>query len=333
MEPVRPERSTIRAGKGDLLLGVEGGHTTQAVIAASSGEILGRGLGPPSNHHRVGIDAARRALQTAIEGAYAQVHSRQSGLRSLNDEASDWIRSGRIGAACFGLSGVDGSADEALLSSWLLSLGCKFKLTICNDSELILGGTPDGWGIALISGTGSICVGRTKNGHVARVGGWGHVLGDEGSGYQIATDALRLATQAADGRGGSPAILQSALGYWKLSDPKALIDVVYGPGRSAEDVAGFATRVLDLAGRNDPVCHEIVERAAEELAVHIETVIRKLGFKEPPIALGGGTMRVTFKKFILEKVKSPIGEVVIVTDPALGALATARRLLQALDAA
>jgi N-acetylglucosamine kinase-like BadF-type ATPase len=316
-----------------LLLGVEGGHTTQAVIATTTGEILGRGLGPPCNHHRVGIEAARQALRTAIEGAYAQVRARNSGLRALSEEASNWAQSGQIAAACFGLSGVDGSPDEALFSSWLTSLGCKFKFTIRNDSELILGGTREGWGVALISGTGSICVGRTKNGHVARVGGWGHVLGDEGSGYQIATEALRLATQASDGRGGSAMVLQAALTYWKLAEPRGLIDHVYGPDRSPEDVSGFASRVLDLAGRNDPVCREIVERAATHLAAHIDTVIKKLGFKDPPLALGGSVMRATFKKFILEKVTSPLGEVVIVNDPVQGAIATARRLFEAAHAA
>jgi N-acetylglucosamine kinase-like BadF-type ATPase len=318
---------------GDLLLGVDGGHTTQAVVANLNGDILGRGLGPPSNHHRVGIEAARRAVQTAIEGAFAQVH-KTSHVRSITETGPAWVHSGRIAAACFGLSGVDGPGDEALFGSWLQGLGCKFRFTVGNDSDLVLGGgTPDGWGIALISGTGSICVGRNERGITARVGGWGHVMGDEGSGYSIATDALKLATQAADGRGGSPVLLQAALGYWRLKEAKELIGAVYGAERTADDIAGFASRVVDLAGRNDAASREIVERAAGQLAAHIVTVARKLGMKQPPIALGGGMMRVTLKKMIFDKVTTPIGPVNVVLDSVQGAITVARRTYKAAHAA
>lgn len=313
---------------GELLLAVEGGHCTQALIATSGGEVLGRGLGPPCNKNRVGIDASRKALAIAIEGACAQIPTGRLGLRS-RDDASAWCQATAIGAACFGLSGVDGPQDEALYSSWLLSLGCSFKYVVCNDSELILGGgTPDGWGVGLISSTGSICVGRKPSGQTARVGGWGHVLGDEGSGYAIATEGLKLATQAADGRGGAPVLLQAALHHWKLKDPKELIGAVYGTDRNAGDIASFAARIIDLAGRNEQVAREILDHAATALALHVDTVIQKLGLKEPPLALGGSMMRVVVKKMLLERIQNPIGPVSVVNDPVHGALATARRLLQ-----
>jgi N-acetylglucosamine kinase-like BadF-type ATPase len=314
-------------GSGELLLGVDGGGlTTQAVITTLSGEVLGRGLGSPSNHHRVGIDSACQALKTAIDGAFAQV----AGSRALAQRASSWAQTGNIGAACFGLAGVDSPQDESLFARWLQDHGVTFKYTIRNDSELILGGgTPEGWGVALISGTGSICVGRSAAGQTARVGGWGHVLGDEGSGYRIATDGLQLATQAADGRGGSTPLLQAALTHWRLRDAKELIGVVARKETTAEEIAGFATRVLELAGRGDAAGRQIVDRAGEALAVHVETVVRKLGLEQPPLALGGAMMRLTLKKVLLEHVKTPLGPVTIVTDPVQGAIATARRLLRA----
>jgi N-acetylglucosamine kinase-like BadF-type ATPase len=328
----KPKNGASRTG--DLLLAVDGGHTTQAVIASADGEILGRGLGPPCNHHRVGIEKARRALETAVQGAFAQFESQKSGPRSAGDAAPSWVHSARIGAACFGLSGIDGPQDEALFRGWLTERGCPFKFTIGNDSELVLGGgTPEGWGIALLSGTGSICLGRTPNGRALRVGGWGHVLGDEGSGYQIATDALKLATQAADGRGGSPAMLQAALAFWKLTDPYALIGVVCRPDTTPEDIAGFAGRVVDLAGRNEPSAREILDHSARALAAHIDTVIEKLSLKAPPLALGGSMMRVTLKRAVLDNVKSPLGPVAVVNDPLQGAITTARRLLRTANAA
>src|SRR4029453_12414402 len=75
-------------------------------------------------------------------------------------------------------------------------------------------GAPEGWGVALIAGTGSFCWGRDAAGRSARVGGWGFLLGDEGSGYDLAVQALRLATQTADGRAEAHAILRAILDHW-----------------------------------------------------------------------------------------------------------------------
>jgi N-acetylglucosamine kinase-like BadF-type ATPase len=310
----------------DLLLGVDGGsHRTQAVIADRDGRVLGRGLGPACNHHRVGIDAARDALSTAIEGALTQVANEGA---TNPDGTSSWVKSGRIAAASFGLSGVDGPQDEALFSSWLRSLGCDFPFVVGNDSDLVLGGgTPDGWGVALISDTGSICVGRSREGTTQRVGGWGHVLGDEGSGYHVATEALKLAMHSADSRGGSAGLLKAALAHWDVSRPQDLIRVAYGSETRADDIAGFATRVLDLATRSDPDALGVVDRAATALALQVDTVIRELRLDLPPLALGGTMMRVTFRKAILERIKSPLGPVEVVVDAARGAVMIARRLM------
>jgi N-acetylglucosamine kinase-like BadF-type ATPase len=312
-----------------LLLGVTGGDSTEAVITTLTGTVLGRGLGPASNHHRVGLENARNALRTTLDRAAAQAQARTGGAHAVNGHADpQWIRDSGISAAVFGLSGVDGPEDEELFSSWLTSMGCKYKFLICNDSELILGGTPEGWGIALISGTGSICVGRSEQGRTVRVGGWGHLLGDEGSGFFMATEALKMATQAADGRRGSVPLLQAALEHWKLREPKELIKVVYKRETTSEDVASFATRVLDLATKNEPSARAVVEHAAASLAEHVDAVVERLGLKSPPLALAGRMMRMSFKRMILGNVKNPLGPVSIVSDSSQGAIATARRLLE-----
>jgi N-acetylglucosamine kinase-like BadF-type ATPase len=316
---------------GNFILGVDGGgQTTQAVIATEDGEMLGRGLAPACNHHRAGIDAARQAIRTAIDGAFAQVVTQQRGL---SVRTVSWTDPGVIGAAAFGLSGVDGPKDESLFSTWLSGLGCSFPVAIGNDSQLVLGGgTPEGWGVALIAGAGSVCVGQDASGRTARVGGWGHVMGDEGSAYEIATRGLRLATQAADGRGGAHMLLTAALHHFRLQEPSELIPVIYRPETTIEDIAGFAVRVLDLAGRRDAHACAVVEQAAAALAQHIETVIRTLGLERPPLALGGLLMRASFKKTILDHLAVPIGSATIVADPLRGAVAIARRLRTAVAA-
>jgi len=140
---------------------------------------------------------------------------------------------------------------------------------------------------------------------------------------------FRLATQAADGRGGSPAILQAALGHWHLSDPRELLSVIARHETTAEEIAGFGVRVLELSGRNDASARQVVERAAQALAPshRRQPSLQKLNLREPPLALGGPMMRITLKRALLEKIRSPLGPVAVVTDPVQGAVANARRLL------
>lgn len=314
---------------GELLLGVDGGGArTQAVLATADGRILGRGIGPPSDPHCVGVDEACRAIKVAIEGAFCQVSDPRLAL-----EKSHWVLA-RIGAACFGLAGVDGPQDETVFRDWLQKEGVTFPAAVCNDSELVLaGGTPEGWGVALISATGSVCLGRDSNGATARVGGWGHLLGDEGSGFAMASQALRLATQAADGRGGSPALLQAALAQWSLKDARDLMTFVYRAATTPDVIATLASSVLELAGRRDAAALRIVDEAAEALALNVDIVVQRLGLTKPPLALGGGMIRATLKKAILARVKSPLGPVANVVEPVLGAVAAARRMLEQRSAA
>jgi N-acetylglucosamine kinase-like BadF-type ATPase len=316
-----------------LLLAVDGGGTsTQALVTDTDGNVLSRGLGPSSNLHNVGFDNACQALSTAIDGALAQVRGVQTGASAAAKAAAPaarWRAAG-LAAACFGLSGVDSAEDEAQISKWLREQAVAPRFVVVNDSELILAaGTPAGWGVAVISGTGSVCLGRTAEGRSARVGGWGPLLGDEGSGYHIASLGLRRATQAADGRIEAPALLKAVLRHWSFTDPGALIRHVHDPTTTPADIARVATVILDLAGRNDAVANEVVAEAARDLALHIDTVVRLLRLVKPPLALGGGLMlRGVLRKNVLAAVHSELGPVAQVADPPLGAVVLARRLLQ-----
>lgn len=307
----------------DLLLVVDGGGTkTRAIVTDLAGTVLGRGLGPSSNLHNVGFVETCRALTTAIEGALLHV------LGPTRTPGPGW-RSVPIAAACLGMAGVDAPADEAQMSQWVREQGIAPRFVVVNDAELVLaGGTPEGWGVALISGTGSVCLGRGPNGRTARVGGWGPLLGDEGSGYDIAMRALRLATQSADGRAEAPALLQAALAEWSITDPIALIRYVHDPARTPAELAGLASSVMALAGRGDPGARRVVDEAAQELARHVDTVVRRLGLKKPPLALAGGLLSGHLRSTLLAAIKSEMGATMYVSDPSHGAVVLARRLLK-----
>jgi len=308
----------------ELLLAVDGGGTkTQAVVSDLEGKILARGLAPSSTVHNVGFEQSCRALTTAIEGALVNVLGPQT-----RGDGHVW-RAARISAACFGLAGIDSVEDEAQIAHWVREQGITTRFSVVNDSELILAaGTPEGWGVALVAGTGSVCLGRTREGRTVRVGGWGPILGDEGSGYRIAVSALHRATQTADGRADAKALLEAVLRHWSLRDATALIRHVHADTMTPSEIAGLASVVLDLAARGDAEARSMLDHAADELARHVHSVVRRLGVTKPPLALAGGLLRASLRTALLARVGEEVGAVNYVTDPPLGGVVLARRLLQ-----
>ena len=307
-----------------LLLAVDGGGTkTHAVVTDLEGKVLARGLGPSSNIHNVGLDESCRAMVTAIERALSDVPGAAGPTRP------GW-RSARIAAACFGLAGVDSAEDEAEVARWVRQQTIAERFVVVNDAELVLaGGTPDGWGVALVSGTGSVCLGRAADGRTARVGGWGPLLSDEGSGYEMAIEALRAVTRSVDGREQAPGLAQAVLQHWSLADPTELTRFVHAPATSTADIAALAPIVLDQAERGEPVARAILQRAARELARQVETTISRLQLERPPLAMAGGIFNSSLREAVVKEVGDAVASATYVTDPPLGAVVLARRLLSA----
>jgi N-acetylglucosamine kinase-like BadF-type ATPase len=312
----------MTAASPRFLLAVEGGGSkTTALLTDLEGKNLGRGFGPGSNPHSVGLESAGKAVAMAIDGALINATGRLP-------EGNTWRETG-IAAACFGLAGIDGPEDEAQLTAWVRTAGIADRFVVVNDSELVVAaGTPDGWGVALISGAGSVCLGRSPQGRTLRVGGWGHLLGDEGSGYRLALEALRLATQTVDGRADADALLRAILRHWSLSDPGALIRHVHAPGMTPADIASLAPAVVSLAAGGDAAARALVEQSIKDLAHQADTAIRKLALTSPPLALAGTQLRGDMRRALVAAIRSPIGQVAYVEDPCRGAVTLAKRLLK-----
>jgi N-acetylglucosamine kinase-like BadF-type ATPase len=299
-----------------LLLGVDGGGSqTRALLADENGRVLASAEAGASNYQSVGFAAATQALLDA--GAEAL---RRAGL------APDTP----IDAACFGLAGIGRLEDQARFEAWAATSGIARRYAFTSDAELVLAaGAPDGWGAALIAGTGSFCWGRNTDGRAARVGGWGYLLGDEGSGYDLAVQALRLATQTADGRAGAHAVLQAILEHWALDAPDRLITYVYSPTRARAEIAGLAAPLLALAESGDPHAAALVEQAAAALARMLAALVATLDLRRPPVAMAGGLLGASgsLRAAIVRHMAAPLGPVSYVDEPARGALKLAGRLL------
>lgn len=313
MTPTTPQR---------YLLAVEGGGSkTTALLTDLEGNPAGRGFGPGSNPNAVGAEAAYKAIAMAIDGALINASGRVP-------EGSEWQRTG-IAAAALGLAGIDGPDDEARLKAWVRGQQLAERFVVVNDSELVVAaGTPEGWGVALISGVGSVCLARSPQGRTLRVGGWGHLLGDEGSGYRLAIEALRLATQTVDGRASADALLRAILRHWSLPDASALIRHVHAPGVTPADIAGAASVVVTLAASGDAAARMLLDQSVKDLARQVDTAIRKLGLDRPPLALAGSHLRGDVRRGVLTAIESPLGDVAFVDDPCRGAVTLAKRLMR-----
>lgn len=304
------------------LLAVEGGGSkTTALLTDLEGKAAGRGFGPGSNPNAVGAEAAHKAIAMAIDGALINATGRLP-------EGSAWQQTG-IAAAALGLAGIDGPDDEAQLTAWVRRQQLAERFVVVNDSELVVAaGTPEGWGVALISGVGSVCLARSPQGRTVRVGGWGHLLGDEGSGYRLAIEALRLATQTVDGRASADVLLRAILRHWSLPDANALIRHVHAPGVGPADIAGLSPAVVTLAATGDAAARALVDESVKDLARQVDTAIRKLGLDKPPLAFAGSHLRGDVRRGVLTAIESPLGDVAFVDDPCRGAVTLAKRLLK-----
>ncbi|MBX6314484.1 MAG: N-acetylglucosamine kinase, partial [Isosphaeraceae bacterium] len=213
-------------------------------------------------------------------------------------------------------------------------------LVLVNDGELVLAaGTPEGLGVAIIAGTGSIAVGCAADGRPARAGGWGHLFGDEGSAYAAALAGLRLVAQRADGRRpppeGGDALTEGLCRALGINGPAGLIAAVYGRGLDRTALASLAPAVV-AAGDADPVVRsEILEPAGRELARMVLAVVRALDLTaiapSLPLAMGGGFLlgAPTVAQVLLDELDRQGLSVSAtpVSDPVSGALVLARKAL------
>ena len=192
-------------------------------------------------------------------------------------------------AICFGSAGISVGAAGEIIRRELADAGFAGRLILRGDHEIALRGAITGAGGILIAGTGSICCGVDENGRFARVGGWGHLIDDGGSGYAIGRDALALTVRGEDGRAPRGALHDTVLRRTGAADARGIIEFTYH-GASKAEVAALAAEVLRLAAEGDAQSAAILRREAEELQALVSALARELAIAQPRIALMGGLL-------------------------------------------
>jgi N-acetylglucosamine kinase-like BadF-type ATPase len=310
----------MKRDPSELVLGIDGGGTkTVAWLAASDGSAadppLGHGRGGPGNPRSSGFETAQRNIAAAVAEAFT----------------SAGLPPSPVAAACLGLAGAGRASEREPLHQWALDAGLAQRVLVTHDAEIALAAGTARQGIALICGTGSLAWGRNAAGESARAGGWGYLLGDEGSGYAIALAGLRAASRAADGRGPDTALLTVFLDRLGSAEPSELIERVYAPSMTRERLAALAETVFELAA-SDPVAGAVLQSAAQDLAELVTTLTERLQLQpgQYDLVLTGGSLvhnALLRKQLVacLDEEQSTPGGCHVVTEPVRGAVALARR--------
>ena len=241
------------------VLGIDvGGTKTVCLLANEEGTILSKAREAGANLQGAGELALEKVLHSVMEAALAGQHLTPSAI-------------------CLGIAGVDRPEDQDVVRGIMDRIGYKAKILIVNDALIALqAGIGDAPGIVVVSGTGSIAYGRNARGDAARAGGWGYVLGDEGSGYWIGRVALRAVARHADGRGRETSLTPRLLGHFGLSGAAELIHKVYHEELAPAAIGALARYVQEARDDGDVVASVILDQAAEELAATAAAVMKRL---------------------------------------------------------
>jgi N-acetylglucosamine kinase-like BadF-type ATPase len=299
----------------ECILGIDGGATkTFCVIADIEGRVIAEGEGKASNYHVVGIRKAKAAILEAVGNALSS-HKMK-------------LPKPRFKAACFGLAGLDSPNDRKKITNFVADLKLSEKIIVVHDSLIALyGATLGEQGVILIAGTGQVAAGKNKVGMLARSGNWGHIIGDEGSAYDMGRKAMVSVIREYDGRGPSTLLTNYVKCHLHLSEIEEILDRVYAKRLSVTEIAGIAPLVVRAAKERDKVALDILGSAVKDLALSAITVIKKLGMENEEFRLGtmGGVFKagdiilVPFKTEILKV--APKAEIITPKfKPAMGAI-------------
>ncbi len=299
-----------------IYLGIDGGQShTEAVIADENGNIISRGLGGASNHAE--IPGGRERLENAIKDSVGEALKNAGSLP--------------IGETIFA-SAHCGMTGGAIYKDEIISAIIKAeKLTVGHDAPTaLLGATAGKPGVVVIAGTGSVVFGINEKGATARVGGLGYLFSDEGSGFWLAAQMIRLAIKEQDELIAPCGILQMVLEFFGRGEIRELTDDFYNGKLSRDEIASLAKRAHELAADGNQTIRGQIFYGVGVLTESVARVAAKLKFQTKfPVAGIGGMFRADltndyFASSLAEK--TPLAEFVKPRfNPAIGALLLAYR--------
>lgn len=236
-------------------LGIDGGGTkTVAVVTDEKGRIITTVSGDTINFYSVGYENARKNLSELMNKITAETE-----ICSFS-------------GAFIGCSALDCEADNETTERLCDGIINADKIKMHSDVYIALKSVKNAeCPCVAICGTGSIATGEDKNGNTHVTGGWGHILGDEGSAYSIAVKALEICCQMCDKDKKTP-LLESAEKFFGVTDFRKAIDIIYSDDMTKDKLAHFA-ETLDI---NDGTVRKIIITEAQKFAFTVQTLLEKM---------------------------------------------------------
>lgn len=263
--------------RSTLVLGIDGGGSkTTALVADERGNVLAQRQGKATNPNVVGFDTAAKTIHQLITLCCDDVRCEPPELSST----------------VVGVAGVGRDPDRKRMRDEVTKIFEEDKLRIQQvvvetDARVALEGAFDGGpGVVMIAGTGSIVVGKTARGDVLSVGGWGRLIGDEGSGYAVGREALVAVTLHFDGRGDSGRLREAFAREFKWETRDQIIAAIY---QQKIELASLAPVVIQAAANNCIVAQRILQKAATLLVEQARVIVMQMGIlrKVGLVMLGG----------------------------------------------
>ncbi len=293
--------------KDTYYIGIDGGGTgTRAILTDASGRVWGRAQTGSANrnHH------SRRQVQDALQAA-------------LREALAGLPPAGALSGLYLGLGGVSTEDDKQEILSILRGIpeaGPAVRTTVDNDTVAALtGGLTGQPGLALVSGTGSACLGVSAGGERRLCGGWGALADDIGSAPWVGLRALQAAVRAEDGRQPPTLLQRIVFDFLGLTEPRRLISRVHNQGLERADLGRLAPLVVQASLQGDEAAQTILRAAALGLSEMVGAVSRRLFGPDPCelILVGGLALSgPPFQPMLLEQISRDC-PAVTVRDPAL----------------
>lgn len=272
------------------VIGIDGGGTkTKLTLSDMEGNVLETAVSGPSNILSSGYDVAKQSIQEVIEEGVVKAGYRLEDCEAL----------------CIGVAGAAREAIKSQLETIIQETGYTNKMIITHDAETaLMGGTAGEEGILIIAGTGAICFGKTCDGKSARVSGWGHIIGDEGSAYSIGIQILNAVMKAYDGRLPQTILTKLLLEKMGIQTEEEVIGAIYNPHVTKQHIASYAVLIDEAAKKKDEVALKIIEQTAYDLFETVSAGIVKLGFQEKPVKVVVNGSVLTHNVVIYERFKA-----------------------------
>ncbi|UJL45402.1 ROK family protein [Virgibacillus sp. NKC19-16] len=307
----------------NYVIGIDGGGTkTKAVIVDMKGKVVAQETVGPTNPNVV----SKKELQ----------HTFQTLFHSLRQQAPPHFSN--ILSVFAGVSGAGNATNKKVLQETIEPL-IENNIPIQIEADAInalYSGSYGAPGIVQIAGTGSITYGINSNLEHHRVGGWGYLFGDEGSGYDIGRKGIMAALQSVDGRASETILLPMIYAHFNVTNAQDLIRGIYASPTSKSEISPVAEIVFQGFKDDDPIAEGIIAEAVKETTLSIKALYEKLFYVEEKVevVLCGGVFQEKniLPRLIKEDLRMyPAMKVVLPEMPPVGGSIIGAYLMQGVD--